>query len=75
MSSSVHINNILIVFNEDVSYKVMFKLIKQLFIALLSSSRPLITKCVSLNSKPSMTRSTLLIQILMNIIMIHSWLV
>ena len=74
MSLSVHINNILIVFNEDVSYKVMFKLIKQVFIALLSSSRSLITKCVSLNSKPSMTRSTLLIQILMNIIMIHSWL-
>ena len=75
MSSLVHINNILIVFNEDVSYKVMFKLIKQVFIALLSSSRSLITKYVFLNSEPSMTRSTLLIQILMNIIMIHSWLV
>ena len=37
----------------------MFRLIKQLFIALLSFTRSLVIKCVSLNDEPCMTRSML----------------
>ena len=36
----------------------MFSFIKQLFIGLLTFSSSLATKCVSLNDKPSMIRST-----------------
>ena len=39
----------------------MFSLIKQVFIALLSFSRSLATKCVSLNTKPCMTRPFLFV--------------
>ena len=38
----------------------MFWLIKQVFIALLSFSRSLATKCVSLNDEPCMTRPILI---------------
>ena len=38
----------------------MFGLIKQLFIALLSFSSPLATKCVSLNDEPCVLRPTLI---------------
>ena len=38
----------------------MFRLIKQVFIVLLSFSRSLATKCMSLNNEPSMTRPTLI---------------
>ena len=36
----------------------MFRLIRQVFIALLSFSRSIATKCVSLNNEPCITRST-----------------
>ena len=38
----------------------MFSLIKQVFIALLSFSSPLATKCVSLNDEPCVLRPTLI---------------
>ena len=38
----------------------MFRLIKQVFIALLNFSRSLATKCVSLINEPCMTRPTLI---------------
>ena len=38
----------------------MFSLIKQVFIALLSFSRSLATKCVSLNNKSYMVRPSLI---------------
>ena len=38
----------------------MFNLIKQVFVVLLSFSRSLATKCVSLNDKPCMIRPTLI---------------
>ena len=38
----------------------MFKLIKQVFIVLLSFIRSLATRCVSLNNKPCITRPTLI---------------
>ena len=38
----------------------MFRLIKQVFIALLSFSRSLVTKYVSLNNRPCMIRPTLI---------------
>ena len=38
----------------------MFRLIKQIFIALLSFSESLTTKCVSLNNEPCMIRPTLI---------------
>ena len=38
----------------------MFSLIKQVFIALLSFSRSLATKCVSLNNEPCMIRANLI---------------
>ena len=38
----------------------MLRLIKQVFIALLSFSRPLVTKCVSLNNGSCMIRPTLI---------------
>ena len=38
----------------------MFSLIKQVFVVLLSFSRSLATKCVSLNDKPYMIRPTLI---------------
>ena len=38
----------------------MFKLIKQVFIGLLSFSASLLTKCMSLNNEPCMTRPTLI---------------
>ena len=37
----------------------MFRLIKQVFIVLLSFSRSLATKCVSFNNEPCMIRPTL----------------
>ena len=67
-------------------YKIMFRLIKQVFIALLSFSGLLaimanvssFTTCSCLNNQPCMTRSTLLDIILVNIIKdcvtIHLWL-
>ena len=39
---------------------MMFRLIKQVFIALLSFSGSLTTKCVSLNNEPCMIRPTLI---------------
>ena len=36
----------------------MFRLIRQVFIALLSFSRSIAAKCVSLNNEPCITRST-----------------
>ena len=38
----------------------MFRLIKQVFIVLLSFSESLATKCMSLNSEPCMVRLTLI---------------
>ena len=40
--------------------KTMFSLIKQVFVALLSFSRSLTTKCVSLNNEPCMIRPFLI---------------
>ena len=44
--------------NHDI--KIMFTLIKQMFIALLSFTGSLATKCVSVNNEPCMTRPTLI---------------
>ena len=38
----------------------MFRLIKQVFILLLSFSKSLATKCLSLNDEPCMVRPTLI---------------
>ena len=38
----------------------MFRLIKQIFVALLTFSASLATKCMSLNSEPSMIKTTLI---------------
>ena len=51
----------------------MFRPVKQLFIALLSFDGSLITKCLSLHSEPSMTRSAVIdLKILFNLFIINS---
>ena len=47
------------IFNGYELYKIMFSLIKQVFIALLGFSRSLSTKCVSLKNEPCIVRPTL----------------
>ena len=50
----------------------MFRLIKQVFIALPSFSGFLATKCVSLNNEPCMTRPTLIYLNPVDLNIIHS---
>ena len=47
------------IFNEKQKYKIMVKLNKQTFIALLSFSRSMATKCISLNNEQCLARTTL----------------
>ena len=54
-------------FNEKASYKVALRLIKQLFIVLLSFSGSSSTKCMFLNNETCMIRPTLMD--------LNSWLV
>ena len=56
-------------------YKIIFRLLKQSFIALLSVSRSLATKSASLNNKACMIRFTLIDSNPVELNFICSWLV